>query len=1618
MDISHDTYSSFLADIKCDHNLMNKKWKTYKNSNNIYKSDIVIMPSQQFDLSCLQTNDLMSIDMFDQESVNEITTQGIDKIAFYCFELFEKIGAQVELSPNKARLLTEYTRFKTNYEKMYNAMFSEMEFQRKMLNIFNELLTSTFDWIIVYSATQYSAELFKIILDQTSFLNSTILTELLTRVVTGKNTLLDMISLSRGFQTFINSIGKKKIVELFFCNHHLLFRIIYGNLFKYCITSDDENEQCEITKILLETRYPNGDNFLNVVFNSQFEAVPSFTNQTFITEFLLELKPYKCLLDEKNNAGYYCYYSISNLATNMIMSLMSQNIITLSHLLKINDGFLPLSYNYYISKIIWDNLNVYASNAFEYDKTTLIQLIPTLLFYINNYITDEDTEDESDESFTFDYNVHNILSSIVEKIKKLDDIEEFLTTEVVYYTNKSYPIMYYLFSISFQENFFKLPIDDKLHIAFESFLIKYPFMLPVSGRIESEINKECTETIKKLVKFGKCEFIEQYYQKILTPAVLDYYLINEYGMYFLNSTIMLLNTNESPYNILKIFNDFANDINTSIDTINSLTDQNFTSLVKILIEMYVKSECESYLISKKIFEWAYNFKSELFCSTLNSIEIWPTYFMNSYSNENLFVFFRDVILPNIKMQHENIFGSNIDNYPVIFTKYSTDSSIIYDKLIEHGHLDKYYSQNFNTVYNLLCLRDIKIAKAIVKLPNFSSAIFYENYEDQDLLRQSCFHNDIQYCEYLLDISQPTLDYKRKFITTIDFTKYPNLLCLLLKKQLIHYTLYDSIDNYINAIKFLTLTIKSELSSNITNFSHEELNELLAIDVCHEILILFMSLGENYLIAISNQLNSEYFKNCLKLHDSQLTYFITNQLNDIIVNQSDNGKLILKFVNSLLQNNIFRDANIVLLIKAIISFDHNAFQIILSNYNMVKLLEYEIDYRGNTTENNMENSFLINALKCDQCHMHLLNWMSNVNNLENSLKLIQFCSKNNFDIMEKILEKCNLAENEHYIKLLIVINPLLITNIMVSQLILDEKEDLIVKCIKSGVNINSENFNQIVNKYPECTLLFNNTQQLISNMTDNDIISLFKSPYMTPEIQDFILNHLLSLQKLSVMVECILNMQVESQFVENNSYTISKLIEIDNEVFYILMKNGFSVDKYLLTMDSTENYMLPFIPDGYVEDSLIEKFISKLSLADLNKCDIYGRSVFSNFVVNPFLKFVLARSDINEFYTNNLNTLKLVLDNIVINHYELIRKFPKSIVNTITNNKNQNILMILLENNQCESAMDFLNNDADNISLEHLDNNGCNVLFYAVLQPDIFEDILHIYLRDYGEKCVKIHNNLCETLLMYAIKYGVNNPSFEILLQNDKFKEEQNYVYANKGSILTYGAIYLNETQFESLLNWKYINGNHLNVTQTFEIYDWFSGNDPLISTSLIRGSLLTIASFYNCSIFKQLIKYYSHFERQIKTILFKEKISINKSLYSLVEFSYLYNPESFQHILGLQFIDELVLPHKFFSNNYNVQPASWFYYCQSTLYHNTIENIYNIAFYLRPQNIKLISTIVQSKQECGTNLTDICNICSVGKKKIMFGCNLHLACVNCGCSIETCPECKNNEVNKKIKVFN
>jgi hypothetical protein len=912
------------------------------------------------------------------------------------------------------------------------------------------------------------------------------------------------------------------------------------------------------------------------------------------------------------------------------------------------------------------------------------------------------------------------------------------------------------------------------------------------------------------------------------------------------------------------------------------------------------------------------------------------------------------------------------------------------------------------VYNLLTLRDITITSVLKELPNFNNDVFFTCFEDEDLFRQSYGHHNIIQCKYILGLQMPTIEYNREFVKTISFELTPfniEILPILFQKHIIGHASYDDLKDYIQIVDGL---IANNLFENVLSSANEnDFNDILALELTSSILVsLVNTQNEKLTNIIINQIElpNSLFKKLCKIY--------AYDLSGALCYTKD-----ISLLSKVIEHGLFEIDNLVALLPFIAQLScTNVFKQLLKTFNIVDLLVEEDE---NTIM--LQDSFFLKALDIEENYSFVLNLCNATEQHDTVVKLIAYFLNQKSNFLDELVNR--LTDN--YI---VLIMPILltfditrITDHMMDVMIDTNQKTIIIQCVQHKIVICEECVNKILEKYPETVLLFENTKELILKMNDSNTLALFRSPCMTPDIQDFLLEHLMSAGKTDSLVECLLNLQLQSSFLENNIELLEQLMSSNNEIYYNLMKNGICVDRYLLMCDTNGNYMLPFIPDGYIEENLVERFVNSLNISDLMKFDKFGRNIFRNLTVNPFFKYVLAKPDIGIFYDKCQHLLVAIIDDVVINQFETLQSFPTHIKYSITNSKNQNIPMILLANGNPYDAREFLNS-LDDVTkkaiFSHQDNDGNDILFYSTCHSDIFSDILSTYITLFGKDIVKRYNMMYETLLMYAIKHAGHTGSVDLMLSNENLGHEQNFVYKNTGSILTYGALYLNDTTFDTLLRWKYVVGNHFDITQNFELYDWFSNMDPLTSKTKLRGSLLTIAMYKNGSIFNNLLSYFSLHTRSINTILTKEKVIIGTQSYTPVQFAYLYNPESLQHLLGLSYMSELIGDHTFFSKNYKIQPASWFHYTKSKLYVDTITNQYSISYWLRPgSHIDSIASIVQAKQECGTSMTDICSICTIGRKKILFGCQLHMTCVSCACTIEKCPECRNNEIDKKIKIF-
>ena len=1584
--ISHESYTDFLKALKCDRILYNNTWNDHvKNIKNkcrtyygTYNSNFF---KSQSSIKFFKESDLISKSLFDQDSIIDVTSQGFELLSGHCFKLFDNISTIINVAINKEELIHDFESFKNIYDRNCNNLFVEMEQKNLMLNIFEESLTSSFNWMALYTATEYSESFFKII-----FLECNLK---ISELVEKRNnlSLSTYIAFSTNLNVYIELIGKHKFLELvLFSDIHILQFLILKKHLQTFLQVTNEDYQI-ILNILSNGRYSDNSNILHILISNKI-ILENLQTQS------LCISPFKNLLYVPDNNGMTPCDICRYIHKDFIKKMLNNNILTLKDVFQISNNKLPLLYSTDILKLTFEKINLLDQENFM-DIETFECFIPNIIFYLYNYV-DDNTNINGPVIETIDEicNMTDIFSKICLMINKVEDFESFLNKEICYYNSHSYPILYFLSSVGFHEDFFEkselVEWSNKSH-QFEKILLEYPFLLP-GHDIVIDHYFSFENIINKLSMANKTNYLDIFFESILNSMDLfESYLVDHNNLNFLRKSLLSLGINKYPYNILNIFVTFMHNEIPPDSIFKNLNITNAETLIQLAIDMYVKDIRETLpIVATPLFEWIYKINKNLLMTILEKSERWPIFFINGRNNTPLFNFVVNNILSE-NISTNTIFGDSIDHLPIIFTKYIEGSSIMYNLLITTSHLNTYYFENFDTLHNLLCLRDVRISKAISLLPDFQSNVFFDRYHDQDIFSKSFEANDLNYCKFILDNFTPSVEYNLKFVKTINLLKSIDLTFLLLQKKIICFRSYENIDDYIKTIKIIVNIDKS--LEYIEKFTSTEIDNIFEFEQT-EILTIFLENG-NYIDLLCNQINS-----------SNIFKFVIGHNIHGIINMLPNYNF--KLSECLIDNNIINEQEIIKLLDPMIINNENMFLKVITKFKLIKLL---------TEENLSDMSFIIKVINIEKSFEHLLDLLSNNLYLNDLFQTIEYFSSKNIDIIDKFINNYNQTNNEKIIKILLVINPSLISNLMINDLIDFDKNDIIIQCLRSNVSFSNCNILKIIKKFPECSLLISNYKEFIIEMNDIDILQLIQSSFITEDIQNFILEHLEFNNKFETLSECLSVIHIESSFIVLHAETIKKLIQLTQEIFYNFIRNNIFVNEYMYILDSTENYILPTIPDGYLSESIINQFIFSLQFADLIKRDTYGRYVINNIAQSNFLDYLIKRDDIYLLLSYDTEISKLLIDKLVQNNYEFLENISKiTQLDSLKNNKNQNIPMMLLNYYKYENFLHYLNNYININTLRHVDNNGCNLLFNALLHESIFEHVLTKYIEIIGTEFVKIHNNNFETLLMFSIKNNYIS-NFQMLLQNDVFKNEQNYVYKNTGSVLTYGVQYLNESQFKTLLSWKYIDNTNLEITQKFELYDWFSGLDPLTHKTTTCGTLLILACYYNGYILKNILKHFEN-NKLIKTILSKEQITIGSFQYNAIEFAYLYNPDSFQHLLSLPYVNSLIKSHSFFSNYYNVQPASWFHYIHSDIYTNTIVDQYSLGYDLRPNNIKSIASIVQSKQECPTSSIDACEICSIGKKKILFGCLLHSTCVKCGCMIENCPVCRNKDHEKKIKIYN
>ena len=272
--------------------------------------------------------------------------------------------------------------------------------------------------------------------------------------------------------------------------------------------------------------------------------------------------------------------------------------------------------------------------------------------------------------------------------------------------------------------------------------------------------------------------------------------------------------------------------------------------------------------------------------------------------------------------------------------------------------------------------------------------------------------------------------------------------------------------------------------------------------------------------------------------------------------------------------------------------------------------------------------------------------------------------------------------------------------------------------------------------------------------------------------------------------------------------------------------------------------------------------------------------------------------------------------------------------------------------------------------------------------------------------------------MVAIKYNVN--SAKLLLKNKNITSDHAYEIYSGGSIVTYCVQYAPEL-FDDILQWEYLPDDFLDVDYFYMMHDIVSSDEYL---KRIYLTTLAFIAVKNPKIFHKILTS----KIDLNTHLNNDVITIDSKIFSIIEVTYLYSPVSFQYLIGSKYIKNITYDVNFFAKYATTQPYSWYIFVTSTIFtennfdeiHDTSLDDYGHSVYsgFKPNNISNHSHYIQTTHEYADSAANMCEVCGIGKKKILFGCARHLTCVACAIKLPNCPDCRNNENNKRYHLLN
>lgn len=1137
-------------------------------------------------------------------------------------------------------------------------------------------------------------------------------------------------------------------------------------------------------------------------------------------------------------------------------------------------------------------------------------------------------------------------------IKYLQDCdEEVFTREIeLYCFGETYPLLSYLGLLNCLNDLF----DSKNGNFIKNIINEQPYLLPFryfnttqqKQTVFSHI-PSCDNIVDYLIEHNKTEYLFKILHNGLYQTnnnVTEYILLANTILIDLIKLIRKLNKVEINNQENKLLLCMYNVILTNMaDTLEEYRKE-FTDYIlplfknsifyKLFIDRIVffckKTKSETILLSIKEYDNTY------MSHVITSDKKWFYYLVKN----------NHIDLVSLILQ-DHVYNLNLYDSEFMIELFNSFKDVQYEKLydlfLENGYFDNFRQHHIHVLNDVII--KVGMNDNITRLPNMNHDIFYET----DLFERVVKLEDRLLINYAL-IHLPPIEYTRKFFKMYNLLEFKyDILKIFFEKGFLGSTSIDDYDETIIMLikRDIQCVIIREVISKLDVDFPEFILTTKIIDYLilqHEVLEKSEEILDKFLVGNSKirshiQNNLQYYLQELinKAYYKTIKYLIRIKLITLeYIDSINTSECIMEFVNQYKLSDV------------ISKLTPQKIDDLLTNYLamiMYQILEHE-----------------------------------DVNNFR-ELNLVERCQKAYYYIfLTKLLLKLDQPEliQSDYIHHLLTIQEVEFPqndSKYIYHIIIDY-----VKICKQK-NINIVLLDNIIEKYPQIILLTNNLTQI--NLIPIDrLIYYLKSDLITPEIQDTILSQT---DNLDIMLE---NVMIESKFISENMTLINNLIKYNIDIYINFITHNICLDTYLYATDNNDDYIISQISQEYLSSELIKKFIDTIPIEKIAENNTKNRPKIVNFLSKSYLEHILYKKSSTilitkynlgkyligsfaEFFTN------IDFDSIIElgNFIDIVDEY------------NRNIFMILLDKFPSEIINYFETNKNVQKYLTHVDKDGNNFLFYIVKSHrQLIERTIKIY-TNFNNSSLNYTNFNNETLLMYAIKH---KSYVDIIIQNTQF--EQNYVYHNSGSILSYCIQYGDSELFDKLMNWKYLAKNIINnTTCVIEVFDWKTSKFVTKQVSLI-----TYAGIKNSDIF-----------RKFKQICFWDML-------------YQYNPNSFQIFLE-KFGDQVKFDMEFIVNNAVYQPYSWWIFANSKYFNSEqfdmIKNRYTLPPTLRIGHLDEISHFVQTTNEYESSLENKCKICMIGKVKIMYGCHKHFVCVSCAIGTTKCPWCRFDDINTIVRIF-